>query len=130
MKYIVIGVIAIFCLVVYSVQPGDYSDTSYFANHKEQTCVNTSPDWNKPDIKLEYSVDIGEAIGQWDSQTQTIKLVPFEGTDIDTIAHEVSHAVDTIMRKKFVIDSHYEAWLQGALTVCVYDLVKKDLASM
>lgn len=43
-------------------------------------------------------------------------------TDLNSVAHEVSHLVDWIMFEKGITDDETEAYLQGYFTECVYDL--------
>lgn len=131
---IVMSIVA-FCILgfmqdmgAFNEQPGDYSDTSAFAYHKENICRSTG---NFFDIELRISYHPAEAmpnaIGKWIPGAYAIMLREDVGMDIDTIAHEVSHMVDTVMDDYNVKDQHYEAWLQGQWTRCVWEIVEKDI---
>lgn len=61
----------------------------------------------------------------WD-KTYTIALVD---TDINTIAHEVSHFVDRVVADKKIHDGETRAYLQGYFTDCVNRKVNPEPAS-
>lgn len=112
-----------------SKQPGDYTDTSAVPNHDENICKSTG---NFFDIEVAVSyvndpVDMEGVVGMWVASRDTIMLRTDHGADIDTVAHEVSHMVDTMMERYKVQDNHYEAWLQGQWTRCVWEIVETDL---
>lgn len=65
--------------------------------------------------------------GRWEVERQRILLSMSTGLDIDTVAHEVSHAVDSIMDEYQFQDEHYEAYLQGRLTRCIWEIVDYDI---
>lgn len=52
------------------------------------------------------------------------------GSDIDTVAHEVHHMVDTMMKRYNIQDDHYAAWLQGSFTSCIWHIVEHDLQTL
>lgn len=70
-----------------------------------------------------YAPDLGKNIG---GRTHTDPLAIFlRNTDIDTVAHEVSHAVDTIVSEKGIQDGETRAYLQGYFTDCVYTIAER-----
>ncbi len=50
-------------------------------------------------------------------------MIVIANTGINTIAHEVSHAVDTIVQQKGIHDGETRAYIQGALTECVQNVI-------
>lgn len=58
-------------------------------------------------------------VGRYYADRQVIVLVD---TDIETVAHEVSHFVDDVMRTKQIEDGETRAYLQGYFTDCVENL--------
>ncbi len=64
--------------------------------------------------------------GEWISSEKKIVLSNTIGLDVDTVAHEVAHAVDTIMRVYEIKDAHYRPYIQGRLTGCIWELVDED----
>lgn len=64
--------------------------------------------------------------GRWDEASQRILLSNTTGLDIDTVTHEVSHAVDSIMIEYNIKDHHYEAYLQGRISRCIWQIVEQD----
>lgn len=110
-------------------QPTDYSDTSSFAYHDENRCKSTG---NFFDINIEvvYPSEMEDAVGRWVARNDEIELELGRGSDIDTIAHEVHHMVDTMMDRYNVKDDHYAAWLQGSFTRCVMEIVEEDLKKL
>lgn len=64
--------------------------------------------------------------GSWDDSIQRIVLSTSSGLDIDTVTHEVSHAVDSIMTEYQITDHHYEAYLQGRISRCIWQIVEED----
>jgi hypothetical protein len=132
MKWVTVLIVAIvsihtldYGIAAFKQRVFEYSDTSSFANHKENTCVSTG---NHFDIELKVKYERMETnVGEWRPVSYTMVLDPVGGMDLDTVAHEVSHFVDTVMHDYALLDDHYEAYLQGSWTKCVWELVEKDL---
>lgn len=59
--------------------------------------------------------------GYFNSETVSITFID---TTINTIAHEVSHYVDYVMKSRDVHDEEARAYLQGYVTECVYASIK------
>lgn len=83
-------------------------------------------------IKISYpdtikNEDGSITIGQWDSANNVLSLMQPDGLNIQTVAHEVSHLVDTLMIRYAIQDEHYEAYLQGFWTECVYEILQEDI---
>lgn len=110
-------------------QPSDYSDAvGTIAYHDENVCASNSEFF---DIQvavryIPHSPEI-EFAGQWRPAENLILLNERSGVDIDTVAHEVYHMVETKMKEYKVADPHYGAYLQGAFTNCVWTLVEQDV---
>lgn len=104
----------------------DYSDTSSLAVPAESKCIATSERMSGFEIKIVYE-DREGLDGTWNANTKTIMLDTDSGEEVNTIAHEVSHAVDDIMIWYDFKDPHYEAWLQGSYTSCVWQVVQSKL---
>lgn len=64
--------------------------------------------------------------GQWRPEENLIVLNAAGGINLDTVAHEVYHAVETNMERHQIQDPHYGAYLQGRLTSCISMLIMKD----
>lgn len=62
--------------------------------------------------------------GQYDPVMRQVRLHPELGTNVNVIAHEVSHLVDHLLLTYPQDDPHYEAYFQGVWTQCVYDHMK------
>lgn len=108
-------------------QPSDYSEVyKITADHDENTCSDNS-EYFDINFKVVYVASITNFAGQWSPVDKILSLSEKDGLDIGTVAHEVSHMVDTIMESHHLADEHYEAYLQGAYTTCVWMLVKQDL---
>lgn len=63
-------------------------------------------------------------LGQYIANQRAIVL---RSKDIDTIAHEVSHLVDSIVATHGINDGESRAYLQGYFTKCVYDTIREDI---
>jgi hypothetical protein len=103
-----------------SVVDGEHgNNTCFFADTTVFNDVITIvyPDFNSED----------KVLGRWNADTSTIELMQPNGLTVQTVAHEVAHAVDTIMEKHPNIDPHFEAYLQGHLTWCVYEIMQHDI---
>lgn len=101
-------------------------DMSAFTHPTEDRCIATGDD-----IDYEINVSFDEnylndadAIGRWDNRTNTVYLT--KKTDVDTIAHEVSHLVDDFLKQDNLTDPHYRAYAQGYWTQCVYEIVNQQ----
>lgn len=90
-----------------------FADTSLF----NATITIAYPDFN-PEDKVK---------GRWNADTNTIELMQPTGLNVQTVAHEVSHMVDTFMEQQPTIDPHYEAYMQGFWTWCVYEIMQHDI---
>lgn len=110
-------------------QPSDYSDTSSFAYHDKNICKSTG-NFFDIEISVEYPSDTKNFVGRWEPRKNRILLELGAGSDIDTIAHEVHHMVDTMMNRYGVEDDHYGAYLQGSFTRCVWEIVEEDLKKL
>lgn len=75
------------------------------------------PDYNPAD----------KVAGRWNPASNTIELMQPNGLSVQTVAHEVSHMVDTFMAQQPNIDPHYEAYMQGFWTWCVYEIMQHDI---
>lgn len=78
------------------------------------------------EVQVEYGPEDLPFAGEWNSHLQLVTLNVESGMDIDTVAHESSHIVDTIMETWKFEDQHYEAYLVGRMTGCLWMLVEKD----
>lgn len=68
-----------------------------------------------------------EVIGRWNADVNVIELMQPKGLTVQTVSHEVSHMVDTFMERYPGIDPHYEAYMQGYWTECIYQLMEYDI---
>lgn len=76
-------------------------------------------------FRFERTSPDSTTVGLWSGDTKELYLFEMdEWLSINTIAHEVSHVVDTLMEENPTLHAHYEAYLQGAITECVHDLAK------
>lgn len=106
-----------------TVGEGDYSDVMSVINHGNSTCRVYGNDF---DFTVNvYYVTGEDYLGLWDGGD--IYLNVNGGLDIDTVAHEAWHAVDTMLIRFPIKDRHYGAYIQGHLTRCVWWLVEEDL---
>jgi len=102
------------------IADGDHNtNTCWFENKTlfNETVTVVYPDQSPDD----------DVIGRWDSNTNTMSLMQPGGLDVQTVAHEVSHMVDSFMAQQPNIDPHYEAYMQGFWTWCVYSIMIHDL---
>jgi hypothetical protein len=108
----------------------DIVDTDMVADLKNNICTFEVKTTFEENIKVEFyslpEIKNNEryTVGSWSEDDNTIRLESSIGTDLDTVAHEVSHAVDTLMGRHKPKEQHYEAYLQGALTECVWQIVQ------
>lgn len=73
-------------------------------------------------VNIYLTDNIGEnTVGRFYNEEATIVLT---NSDIDAVAHEVSHFVDYVIKKKSIHDAETRAYLQGYFTDCVYSKVK------
>lgn len=107
----------------------DYNaNVQLMISHKDNTCSFHNSQYFTEVIKVEYPEKIDEVAGRWTADRNLIELMQPGGLDILTVAHEVSHAVDSILgRQAADLDHHYEAYLQGVLTSCVSSILEEDL---
>lgn len=67
----------------------------------------------------------GTTQGLWEGNENRVTLYEMHNwTDINTVSHEASHAVDTYLERNPGLHWHYEAYLQGAFTECIYTIGK------
>lgn len=97
----------------------EYSDMSVFTHPTESRCIGTGNNVSF-DIGIVFEDLEDDTIGEWRPESQEIAL---EDMTVDTMAHEVSHAVEDILEDHGIQHEHLEAYLQGYLTQCVYDIV-------
>ena len=110
-------------------QPPEYIETHKLTiNHDENTCSDNS-EYFDIYFKVVYVASTTDFAGQWSPQDRVISLNEEGGRDIDTVAHEVSHMVDTVMESHHISDDHFEAYLQGVYTLCVWQIVEADMYS-
>lgn len=75
--------------------------------------------------RFEREAPDSTTIGKWSGSTRELFIYDMdEWKSVNTISHEVSHLVDTIMEENPTLHHHYEAYLQGDITECVYELSK------
>ena len=97
-------------------------------SYRDNTCTLTNSAYFDEVINIEYPDKTDKISGRWNPNTMMIQLMQPGGLDLATVAHEVSHAVDTIMIQHPGIDEHYEAYLQGTLTACVWYVLQHDIS--
>ncbi len=73
-------------------------------------------------VKVEFAHDLGGNLGSWNPYTMTITL---SDTSVDTVAHEVHHMTEDMLRKLHIKESHMPAYMQGFFTQCVYGIVER-----
>lgn len=126
MKTIIFSVIAtiiltqLLLLLPYGVEQQkeiSYGDMSFHPNRN--ICFGTGTGMTDVKITVQY-FDDPKLQGSWDEKTYVMSL---NDTDVDTIAHETYHAVDTIYREKGFTDEHFKAYMEGQIAQCVYDIV-------
>lgn len=102
------------------VEQFQYSDTSF--TWTSDGCFATGNGMQDVFVTI-LVMDIPEkdVTGDWNPRDYIMRL---EETDIDTIAHEVHHAVDTIYEDKNMTDDHMKAYMQGNLTECVVNFLE------
>lgn len=114
----------------------EYHDASAWMDHDKNICFS-SGDFFDIEVEILYSTDLGAdeldntVIGQWQTNElthkNTIYLRDRAGLNIETVSHEVSHMVDTMMVRYKIEDPHFRAYLQGYWTQCVWKVVEQDL---
>ena len=95
-------------------------------NDNECTFVEGSP--FKETVHIYYPEKTDEVNGRWNEDVNVIELMQPTGLDVETVAHEVSHMVDSFMIKYNVQDPHFEAYMQGYWTECVMKIMEDDIA--
>lgn len=107
----------------------DYNkDVMLNISHASNTCAFHDSQYFTEVITVSYPEEEGTVAGRWIDAENRIQLMVPKGLDILTVAHEVSHAVDSILgRQAANMDPHYEAYLQGVLTSCVASILEQDL---
>ena len=113
----------------YSKQPqvdvlGSDYNIQMLADHNQNRCVVLYP--VHYEIQVVYGPKDLPFAGEWDPYSQLVTLNLESGMDVDTVAHESSHIVDTIMDTWLFEDQHYEAYLVGRITGCIWMLVEED----
>lgn len=97
-----------------------FSDMDVLTHPTENRCIGIGTNSNIQVVLTELPADVG---GQYNYETKVISLADMT---IEVIAHEVSHAVEDILKQEDIRDEHLEAYLQGTLTQCVYDIVVRE----
>lgn len=107
----------------------DYNENvQLMISHEDNTCAFKNSQYFTEVITVTYPEAVDKIAGRWTADQNMIELMQPSGLDILTVAHEVSHAVDSIMgRQAADLDHHYEAYLQGVLTSCVANILNEDL---
>lgn len=97
-------------------------------NHASNTCSFSVNGMFSETVHVIYAPldPENEVLGSWYEDLNVILLTSPDGLTVQTVAHEVSHMVDTFMLQQPDIDPHYEAYMQGYWTECVYDIVRED----
>lgn len=112
-----------------SDQPEGYGGIEVFISHEDNECRWQRANVADVSITVNY-IEPGDEIdyyGRWIPSENLIVLNSEGGLDINTVAHEVYHVVQTKMDEYEVVDPHWGAYMQGALTNCVWDLVDYDV---
>lgn len=134
MRYIIITIIVL-VLIPISIsvdfskdEASEYSGVNIFVDHTNNTCRWSREGVADVSITVNYIAPSDEVdyYGRWIPDDNLIVLNNEIGLNVDTIAHEVYHAVETMMARNGVADPHWGAYLQGGLTECVFQLVLKD----
>lgn len=134
-KYIIITIIFAIGLWMLHVTPEivqeskpDYTHIkAEVTDHDNNICTLTFDSESVYKIDVRYFEEDETLAGEWDAEFQRIRLSEKSGLDIDTVAHEVSHAIDYIMIEYQIEDHHYEAYMQGQLTLCIWQIVQEDV---
>lgn len=131
---LVVGVLATIGYYDRVLYAHDVSDELYYQqfwiaviNHNDNTC-HFSPQgaMGHEVINVNYAGDKNDTtLGYWQSDLNTI-FIYNEGLNVEVIAHEVSHAVESLLVRHQVRDTHVRAGIQGYLTDCVFEIVKED----
>ena len=133
MKWLAFSVLLVFAhhtdaeiTTLYNKYP--LTDTFTKANYEDNTCSFPPTSMFDEVISVRYTqMKEDRVVGHWDEEQNLITLAGREGLTVGTVAHEVSHAVDSLMKKHRPDDEHYRAYLQGNLTECVYSIMIDDL---
>lgn len=86
-----------------------------------------------PSLDLQFVVAVSmkslpEKIdGQYEYATHNIYFSDKKIPDVGTMAHEANHAVKDMVSIYSIYDDHYEAYAQGYLTECLYQIVMRWL---
>lgn len=96
-------------------------------NQADNICKFVNSKYFDETFRVTYPDKVDDTIGRWNSDTFVIELMQPGGLDVDTVAHEVSHAVDTMMALHPDVDPHYAHYIQGRLTLCVMSILGEDL---
>lgn len=109
--------------------PVAYNLARATGDHEENTCwFEDTALWDEK-VFIVYPDESpdDDVIGTWDYDTRTIALMQPGGLDVQTVAHEVSHMVDDFMAQLPGVDPHYEAYMQGYWTECVWRILQYDI---
>lgn len=111
-----------------SNEPG-WSLATTVIDHNANTCSFATQTLFNETVFVTYPDFVAEEklLGRWMADTNTIELRQPNGLTLDIVAHEVSHMVDTFMARYPNVDPHYEAYIQGFWTDCVYQLMIRDI---
>lgn len=108
--------------IYYSHKKKEYEYFDLGAVRKNNTCISASRQLPYWEVDVEF-VESDVFAGQWSPWGNKIRLVPGEGDNVDTVAHEVYHMVEDKMEGYNITDPHVGAYLQGSWTACVLDVV-------
>lgn len=97
-------------------------------DHDTNTCFFATTTLFNEKVQVvyrEYNPE-DKVAGRWNPNTNTIELMRPVGFNVQTVSHEVSHMVDDFMAQQPTLDPHFEAYMQGFWTWCVYEIMKND----
>lgn len=107
----------------------DYNGIQINISHTDNVCrwtrvnvadISITVNYTEPSDEIDY-------FGIWFPAENLIVLNIDGGLDINTVAHEVYHVVQTKMDEYEIADPHWGAYIQGGLTTCVWKLVEQDV---
>lgn len=107
----------------------DYNGVQINISHTDNVCRWTRANVADISITVNYTEPSDEIdyFGIWFPAENLIVLNIDGGLDINTVAHEVYHVVQTKMDEYEIADPHWGAYIQGGLTTCVWKLVEQDV---
>jgi hypothetical protein len=114
---------------IHTESPGYDHITATITDRSENVCSLRFDDYlYEVDVRYFDNTEENENLaGQWIASEKRILLSNTMGLDIDTVAHEVAHTVQTLMRMPEITDPHYGPYIQGRLTRCIWEIVQEDM---